>query len=98
MARIEFGQNYIKIRQEKIFLDEASLRILKTWIEVSKDKEPEELESELVISAKALSLLKPSSLREAYRQLYTVLMCRFFEKKRFEEIIDKIYKNCGGQM
>lgn len=96
MARIEFGENFIKIGKEIFYLNEPSLKILKAWIQASEGKEPEELEDELLVSAKALAILKPGTLREAYRELYTILMCRYFERKRFEEIIDKIYKNCSG--
>lgn len=86
MVRIEFGENFIKIRQEIFYLNEPALKILKKWMQLNQDKEEEMLEDELIFAAKALSLLKPATLKEAYRELYTLLMCRFFEKRRFEEI------------
>ncbi|WP_016730412.1 hypothetical protein [Saccharolobus islandicus] len=94
-SEIEFGKDYIKVRDNVFYLSKPALEILEKWVSLNKDKKAEELENEVVYAAKAFSVLKPESTKEAYNELYTLLTCRYFERKRIENIIEKIYEKCG---
>ncbi|WP_229571888.1 hypothetical protein [Saccharolobus caldissimus] len=91
-AQIQFGENWVKVKESVFYLTQPALEILKAWYNINRDKKDIEIEIEYI--AKVFEILKPGAKKEAYNDLYTLVECRYFEKDRIEKLINKIYEKC----
>lgn len=94
---IQFGDNWVKVRDNVYYLSKHEVEVLEIWysFSVKHDEEmsEEERADEIEFFAKALKLLDPENSSEASRYITWLEYLYEDAPNMIKEIIDRIYNN-----
>jgi len=93
-AQIRFGENWVKVNESVFYVSPQIVKAIKHVVETlakeNLEPEPEEVE----LYAKALLLLKPTTVEEADHYINVIATLETIDDFfRVKEIIDRIYAN-----